>query len=235
MTATVLEARGLVHAFGSRQVLRGVDLSLSRGECVGLLGLNGAGKSTTLAILAGVLAPTAGEVLVDGIRLAQTPSRAKAHLGYLPDVPPLFDDLPVADYLLLAARRHALPSPHDAVARVLDACQLDDVATRPLRDLSKGYQQRVGLAQAIVHAPAVVLLDEPTSGLDPKQLHGMRALIRALTATSAVLLSTHLLAEVQASCDRVAMLHDGVLQALPAHDPALEPMSLALAANGVPT
>lgn len=207
----LLAARGIRRTYGTRIALHGLDLELKRGEVLGFLGQNGAGKSTTLQILAGALAPSAGEVLVCGHSLTQAPAAAKARLGFLPEQPPLYRDLRVDDYLAGCARlrgvkRAALPV---AVARAKARCGLLDVGARVIGHLSKGYQQRVGIAQALVHDPAVVILDEPTAGLDPAQIREVRALIAELGRERAVIVSTHILPEVRALATRILVLHQG--------------------------
>ena len=206
-----LVARGLARRYGTRPALHGIDLTLRRGDCLGLLGLNGAGKSTTLRILTGVIAPHAGSVTICGHDLARDAIAAKRHLGYLPDIPPLFVDASVDDYLALCARLREVADVGPAVERAKRRCGLADVGARLIGNLSKGYQQRIGIAQAIVHEPAVLVLDEPTVGLDPVQIRDVRQLVRELARDRAVILSTHLLAEVQQICSRVAILHEGRL------------------------
>jgi len=208
---SLLLARGLTRRYGPRAALVGLDLTLGRGDCLGLLGLNGAGKSTTLKILAGVLAPHAGSVVIAGHDLARAPLAARRRIGFLPDVPPLFSDMRVDEFLALCARLHEIRDVAAAVTRAKSRCGLDAVGQRLIRNLSKGYQQRVGLAQAIVHEPALLVLDEPTVGLDPVQIRDVRLLIAELAREHAVILSTHLLAEVQQICTRVAVLHEGRL------------------------
>lgn len=201
----------MTRAFGARQAVREVTLSLSRGEVLGLLGPNGAGKTTTMQMITGNLAPSAGEIQVCGIDLLEHPSRAKARIGYLPETPPLYKDLTVDEYLRLAARLHRVAGGKVAAAvqRARERCGLADMATRRIGTLSKGYQQRVGIAQAIVHEPDLVVLDEPTVGLDPNQIREIRTLIRELAGQHAVILSTHILPEVETVCDRVQILHEG--------------------------
>ena len=196
-----------------RRVVRDLTLALAKGEVLGLLGVNGAGKSTTLRMIAGVLAPTTGKVLIDGTDLGEEPELARRRIGYLPEVPPLHVELTVTEYLAFCARLHGLARDADAaVARAIDRCGLGDVRRRLIGALSKGFRQRVGLAQAILHEPALIVLDEPASGLDPVQTLNLRTLVRGFGADHAVVLSTHVLPDVLACCDRVAILHEGVLR-----------------------
>lgn len=199
-----------------RDVVRGLNLELRRGDVLGLLGINGAGKSTTLRMVAGVLAPSSGMVRLDGEDLYEYPERARRRIGYLPEVPPLHAELTPREFLAFCARlrglvRGAVPT---AVARAIERCELGEVRHRPIAALSKGFRQRVGLAQAILHEPALVVLDEPASGLDPVQALKLRELVRGLGAEHAVVLSTHVLSDVAACCDRVAILHRGELRHL---------------------
>lgn len=195
--------------------VRDLGFALERGERVGLLGLNGAGKSTTLDMLAGCLVPDAGEVAIAGHSLADDPLRARALIGYLPDRPPVVDDMRVDAYLALAARLRRVPKAEvgDRVDAAIGECALGEVRRQRIATLSKGYRQRVGIAQAIVHRPALVLLDEPGSGLDPRQSEELRALVRRLGEGAAVIFSTHLLAEVRETCDRILVMHRGALVA----------------------
>lgn len=212
MTAEVLlEATALGRTFGPHAAVRGIDLRVTRGECLALLGLNGAGKTTTLEMLCGVLAPGAGAIRVAGHDLLAAPRAARQCLGYLPETPPLQPDARVTDYLHWAAVVRRIPRSRrrPMVERTLERCCLGDVRRRVIRNLSRGYQQRLGIAQAIVHEPPLVVLDEPTVGLDPRQVQGVRALIGDLRRDHGVILSTHVLADVEAACDRVAILHDG--------------------------
>lgn len=206
----LLEAQGLERRFGERAALRGLDLELRRGEVLGLLGPNGAGKSTTLRILSGTLPPDRGSVRIQGVDLFERPRAAKRALGYLPEHPPLYPDMRVQDYLEFCARLHGLGRSAGAATRAAaERCGLSEVLSRTIGNLSKGYRQRIGIAQAIVHGPAVLILDEPTVGLDPTQLHDMRELIRELGGEYAVVLSSHLLPEVQSLCARVVILNRG--------------------------
>ena len=207
----LLAARGLTRNYGKRQALIEVDLTLHRGEILGFLGENGAGKSTTMQIVSGALAATRGSVAICGHSLTQHPQQAKSQLGYLPEIPPLYADMIVDDYLAACARLNGIaPSAcAGAVAQARARCGLTDVGRRLIGHLSKGYQQRVGVAQAIVHEPQVLILDEPTAGLDPIQIRDMRELIRDLGRARAVMVSTHILPEIRSIATHIVILHHG--------------------------
>ncbi len=207
----LLDASGLGRRFGDRRAVSDVNLKVHRGEVLGLLGLNGAGKTTTIRMLCGTLAPSEGRIQLDGLDLLEQPVRARARLGYLPEIPPLHPETTVEEYLRYAAMVRRLPrrTIPAAVQRALDRCDLGGVRGRLIRNLSKGFHQRIGIAQAIVHDPALIVLDEPTAGLDPRQVTGIRDLIGELRRDHAVLFSSHILPEVQALCDRVTILHRG--------------------------
>jgi ABC-2 type transport system ATP-binding protein len=206
-----VSARELTRRFGGNAAVAALDLDLRRGEVLGLLGPNGAGKTTTMQMLTGNLAPSDGSISICGIDLLEKPVAAKARIGYLPEQPPLYRELRVDEYLRLAARLHRVPRSQleEAIARAKRRCGIADIGARMIGTLSKGYQQRVGIAQAIIHTPDVVILDEPTVGLDPNQIREIRALIRELSDSHSVILSTHILPEVEAVCDRVQILHRG--------------------------
>lgn len=206
-----VSAQGLSRSFGAHTAVDGVSLELKRGEILGFLGPNGAGKTTTMQMLTGNLAPSRGAISICGIDLFERPTAAKARIGYLPETPPLYRELTVAEYVDLAARLHRVVKSARTVAvkNALARCGLTGVAQKLIGTLSKGYQQRVGIAQAVVHRPDVVILDEPTIGLDPNQIREIRELIRELGASHSVILSTHILPEVESVCDRVQILHHG--------------------------
>jgi ABC-2 type transport system ATP-binding protein len=212
-SAVTLSARGLSRRFNVHTAVDLIDLELRRGEVLGFLGPNGAGKSTSMQMLTGNLAPTTGSISICGIDLLEAPVQAKAHIGYLPETPPLYRDLNVREYLDLVARLHRVPGARRraAIDNVLARCGLGDVSRKLIGTLSKGYQQRLGIAQAIVHEPDVIILDEPTVGLDPNQIRDIRALIRELGGAHSIILSTHILPEVEAICDRVQIMHHGRL------------------------
>jgi ABC-2 type transport system ATP-binding protein len=207
----LLQVRGVARRFGAKQVLQGIDFSLRPGEVLGLLGPNGAGKTTCLQILAGTLAPSSGSVAIHGHDMVRAPRAAKRRLGYLPERPPIYPEMQVDDYLAHAAALHGLPTRDiaKAVQRVKRRCGLQQVGPRLLGKLSKGYRQRAGLAQALVHEPDLVILDEPTDGLDPVQIREVRMLIGDLGRSCGVIVSSHALSEVQAVCNRVVILRDG--------------------------
>jgi ABC-2 type transport system ATP-binding protein len=210
-SASTISARGLSRRFGGHLAVNNITLELKRGEVLGLLGPNGAGKTTTMQMLTGNLAPSGGAISICGIDLIDQPIAAKARIGYLPEVPPLYRELRVDEYLKLAAKLHRVPRGEraGAIGTAKQRCGLSDAGRKLIGTMSKGYQQRVGIAQAIVHRPDVVILDEPTIGLDPNQIREIRGLIRELGGAHSVILSTHILPEVEAVCDRVQIMHHG--------------------------
>ncbi|MDR2220761.1 MAG: ABC transporter ATP-binding protein [Methylobacillus sp.] len=213
MTTVTVEANDLTRAYGSHVVVSDVNFNLNKGEVLGFLGPNGAGKSTTMKMLTGNLAPTAGTVKICGIDILEDPKAAKALIGYLPETPPLYRELTVDEMLALSARIHGVT--RGKIKRAVDIAKertgLADMGGRLCENLSTGYQQRVGIAQAIIHSPMVVVLDEPTRGLDPIQIRDIRALIKELGGEHSVILSTHILPEVEMVCDRVQIIHQGKL------------------------
>ena len=211
---TLLRLDSVSRRLAGRLVVENLRLSLDRGTVLGLLGVNGAGKSTTLRMICGVLSPSSGKIDIAGNAMRDHPRAAAALLGYLPEQPPLYAELRVDEYLTFCARLHRFSGSklNAAVDSVIDRCGLGDVRHRLLGNLSKGFQQRAGIAQAIVHDPALIVLDEPASGLDPLQSANIRSLIRELGKDRGVILSTHLIADVNQCCDRVAILHRGKLR-----------------------
>jgi len=214
MNNSIVRVEHLSHRYGGAQwAIRDINLEVSGRGILGLLGSNGAGKSTTMNIICGVLNQTEGAVYINGIDLRQDPSEAKRHLGFLPQKPPLHTDLTVDEYLHYTAhlRSIAPKKMKQAVDAAKDKCGITHFSRRLIRNLSGGYQQRVGIAQAIVHNPRFVVLDEPTNGLDPNQILEVRKLIREIAEERSVLLSTHILSEVQATCDQIRMIEHGQL------------------------
>ncbi len=207
----VIQASNISHHYRQQPSLQQLSLTLVHGEVMALLGTNGAGKTTTLRLLTGDLVPDAGQITINNIDLNLYPLKAKKNLGYLPDTAPLYEDLTVDEYLYYCARIHHMTreQSRQRVQTVKRFCELQSVARRLIKKLSKGYQQRIGIAQAIIHQPRAIILDEPTNGLDPTQIHEMRDLILHLRNEAAVLLSTHHLNDVEQICDRVHMLKQG--------------------------
>jgi len=213
MSEALIQVENLSRYYQNHRAINQLSFTLKAGEVLGFLGPNGAGKSTTMQVISGNLAPSEGEVKIAGHDIIDAPREAKRQLGYLPEHPPLYRDASVDEYLGYCARLHRIPK--RAVAAALDKvkaqCGLEASGRRLIGNLSKGYQQRVGIAQAIIHDPPVVILDEPTVGLDPIQIREIRDLIRSLGSERSVILSTHILSEVQATCDRVQIIRAGEL------------------------
>jgi ABC-2 type transport system ATP-binding protein len=211
----MIEVRDLGKSYRDVQALRGISFRVARGEIVGLVGKNGAGKSTTLTILSGQLLPSAGDARIDGHSVVEAPLEVRRRIGYLPEVPPLYPEMTARGYLRFAAQLRGLGAQQarTRVEEVIARTGLEPVAHRPMRGLSRGYQQRVGIAQAIVHNPPVLLLDEPMAGLDPLQIVQIRELIRSLKAEHTQLFSSHILAEVTQVCDRIVLIDQGQVKA----------------------
>lgn len=209
----LIRMTGITRFFGRFCALQNLSLELSQGEILGMLGPNGAGKSTTMRILSGCLGASRGRVQLNGVDLFKEPLRAKRAIGYLPENPPLYRELTIDEYLGFCARLKTVRRSEikTALDRVKSLCGLENEGNRLIRNLSKGFQQRVGIAQAIIHNPQVIILDEPTSGLDPNQIIEIRELIRTLGKSHGVILSTHILPEVHSVCDRVLILNNGRL------------------------
>ena len=211
----MIRAQDLVRRYGQTIAVDGISFEIPQGEVVGFLGPNGAGKTTTLKILAGFLEPSAGKVFIAGRDSSTSSLDCRRHVGYLPENNPLYEEMGVSEYLEWAARMREVPpeSRGPAIRGGVERCGLGAVLGREIGTLSKGYRQRLGLAGAMIHNPPVLLLDEPTSGLDPNQAMEVRGLIAELRKEKTVLLSTHILSEVRASCDRVIIIHKGKIAA----------------------
>ena len=207
----MIEIQELYKYYGDRRAIGPLSTRIAQGEVVGLLGLNGAGKTTTLRVLACDLLPTSGSVRVAGLDVVERPDEVRAKVGYLPDRPPLYDDMTVREYLSYAARlRNVQPgNVQKRVADVEELTEIGDVRNQLIGSLSHGFKQRVGIAQAIVHGPELVVLDEPISGLDPVQIMEMRELVRGLRGSHTVVVSSHILTEISETCDRILVIDDG--------------------------
>jgi ABC-2 type transport system ATP-binding protein len=202
-------ARNLVKRFGPVTAVESADFEINRGEIVGFLGHNGAGKTTTMRMICGVLPPTSGSILVDGYDIASHRRKAASLVGYLPESSPLYPEMRVREYLGFRARLYGVPDARSAIESAQDRCGLTSASNRLIGQLSRGYRQRVGLAAAILHDPSVLILDEVTSGLDPLQVIEVRKLIEALASERTILISTHILSEVETLCDRIVLFARG--------------------------
>ncbi len=210
----MVEVKNLVKRYGDKLAVNNVSFSVAEGEILGFLGPNGAGKSTTMNIITGYLSSTSGTVTIDGCEILDDPKGAKSKIGYLPELPPLYQDMTVKRYLefVYDLKKVTLPKA-EHLAEICKVTKITDVYGRVIKNLSKGYRQRVGLAQALIGNPPVIILDEPTVGLDPKQIIEMRNLIRGLGKRHTVILSSHVLSEIQAVCDRIVVINNGMLVA----------------------
>lgn len=211
----MIEAQGLTRYYGRFPAVRDASFSIAEREIVGFLGLNGAGKSTILKILAGVLMPSAGTVRVGGVDATEATDVMRRRIGFLPEEPPLYREMRVEEFLRWVGKAKGRTSAQvdAAMPKVLEQCQLEDVRHKVIAELSHGYRKRVGIAQAIIHRPDVVILDEPISGLDPQQIVDMRSVVRSLKESATVLISSHILSEVAQTCDRVLVIHRGKIVA----------------------
>ncbi len=207
----MIEVKNLVKKFGSETILDHLNFEVKKGEVLGFLGPNGAGKTTTMKIITTFWSPTSGQVLVDGIDVVANPLKARQKIGYLPETVPLYDDMRVFEYLYFIAQVRGLSrsAAKKRIKEVVEICGLRSVIRRPIEELSRGYRQRVGLAQAILHEPDILILDEPTTGLDPNQIVEIRELIKKIGKEKTVVFSTHILSEVSATCDRVIIIKQG--------------------------
>ena len=213
MEESIVKIENLSHRYTIQWAIRDINFEITRNGIYGLLGSNGAGKSTTMNIMCGVLRPTEGDVYIKGVSIRENPVEAKRHIGFLPQTPPLHPDLTVTEYLEYCAGLRHVPNKDiaGAVEEVMARCGISHFSKRLIRNLSGGYQQRVGIAQAIIHNPEFVVLDEPTNGLDPNQIVEIRHLIKEIAEDRTVVLSTHILSEVQATCDYIRMIEQGNL------------------------
>ena len=225
--ADMISVQHVSKVFDSQRALDAVTLNIPKGQVLGLLGPNGAGKSTLMRLITGYLPATEGEVQVAGLSVASEAEKTRALVGYLPEHNPLYLEMYVREYLVFVAGLHRLKNVHQRVEEVIAEVGLAPEAHKQISQLSKGYRQRVGLAQALIHRPEVLILDEPTSGLDPNQLDEIRALIRNVGRDRTVILSTHIMQEVEAMCDRVVLIRKGRLVAdAPTADFAARPGGL---------
>jgi ABC-2 type transport system ATP-binding protein len=207
----MITVEGLTHYYGERRAVEGLSFTIQANEIVGVLGLNGAGRSTTLKVLAGLVIPTAGTVTIGGTDLVSASAEFRSRIGYLPEDPPLYKEMTVSEFLLYVGQLKGRSAAEvmAELPRVLETCQLKHVEHRVIQELSHGYRKRVGIAQAIIHRPELVILDEPISGLDPKQIAEMRSVVRALGKQCTVLISSHILSEISETCDRLLVLNGG--------------------------
>ena len=210
----MIEVRNLTKRYGDKLAVNDISFKVEKGEILGFLGPNGAGKSTTMNMLTGYISSTSGDVLIDGVNILDDPKKAKANIGYLPEIPPLYVDMTVEAYLGFVYDMKKCKLPRKAHLKdVCGLCKIEDVRGRIIKNLSKGYRQRVGLAQALINNPPVLILDEPTVGLDPNQIIEIRSLIKKLGKKHTVILSSHILPEIQAVCDRIIIINRGMVAA----------------------
>jgi ABC-2 type transport system ATP-binding protein len=197
--------------YGAVRAVDGITLEIGRGEIVGFIGPNGAGKSTTMRMITGFMPPTSGKLTVGGVDAVAEPKTAKAKIGYLPESAAVYTDMEVTDFLRFMGKMHGLPPTtlRQRLKVVICQCQIEKVLGRKINTLSKGYRQRVGLAQALLHDPEILILDEPTVGLDPNQIIDVRGVIREISHNKTILLSTHILSEVEAICQRIVLINEG--------------------------
>jgi ABC-2 type transport system ATP-binding protein len=207
----MIEVNGLSKEFGTVKAVDQVSFSVPKGQILGFLGPNGAGKSTTMKMLTGFIEPTAGQATIGGFDISSEPLAVKRQLGYLPESAPSYQEMTVFEFLDFVAEIRGVSDREAAVRKMRSVCFLEQVWHKPIETLSKGYRQRVGFAQALIHDPPVLILDEPTDGLDPNQKHEVRELIKSMGQNKTIILSTHILEEVEAVCERVIIIADGRL------------------------
>ncbi|WP_099291032.1 MULTISPECIES: ABC transporter ATP-binding protein [unclassified Butyricimonas] len=239
MEEAIVKVEHLSHRYSVQWAIRDIDFEITKNGIYGLLGSNGAGKSTTMNIMCGVLKQTEGDVFIKGVSVSKNPVEAKRHIGFLPQVPPLHPDLTVEEYLEYCAELRHIPDREvkKAIKEVMERCGISHFAKRVIHNLSGGYQQRVGIAQAIIHKPELVIFDEPTNGLDPNQIVEVRHLIKEIAQERTVILSTHILTEVQATCDYIRMIEQGSLVfsgTVNEFDNYLQPNTLVVSLAAVP-
>ena len=236
---TLISINGLTKFYGPKKAIEDVSFDVHHAEILGLLGPNGAGKSTTMQIICGVIAANNGSVNIAGHDIIDAPKQAKQNIGFLPEQLPLYGDLTVDEYLLYSAKLRGIKKQNinDLIISCKKRCGLENTGKRLIQNLSKGYKQRVGIAQAIIHMPSIIILDEPTSGLDPKQILEIRELMRELSKVHSIIISTHILSEVEAICDRVLIINEGnivldqYLKELLANNNSLESVFLRLTSD----
>lgn len=240
MENSILSIKNLSHRYSSSWAIRDIDLEINRTGILGLLGSNGAGKSTTMNIMCGVLNQTEGTVLINGIDIREQPELAKRQIGFLPQTPPLYLDLTVDEYLIYTAelRRMDAMAIKPALEEAKDRCGITHFSNRLIKNLSGGYRQRVGIAQSIIHKPKLVVMDEPTNGLDPNQITEVRTLIKEIAVEHAVIFSSHVLSEVQMLCKEIKMIADGKIvfsDTMDAFNNYVEPHSVQMHMENPPT
>ena len=205
----MIQVENLVKYYKDFKAVDNISFSIDKSEIVGLLGPNGAGKTTTIRTLCGYLAPTSGKIKINGSYIQENPLAAKRAIGYLPESAPLYDDMIVYDYLLLIAKLRQIENKQERIREIVSLCGLKAVIAKNISELSKGYRQRVGLAHALMGDPEILILDEPTSGLDPNQIIEIRELIKKIGRTKTIILSSHILSEVEVTCDRIIIVSNG--------------------------
>ena len=240
MEDCIVKVEHVSHRYSVQWAVNDVSFEISRNGIYGMLGSNGAGKSTLMNILCGVLRQTKGEVFINGVNVREHPIEAKKHIGFMPQQPPLYNDMTVEEYLSYTADLRHIPQREvkEAVERVLTLCDITRFRNRLIKNLSGGYQQRVSIAQALVHKPALVIFDEPTNGLDPNQILEIRNLIKNIAKDCTVILSTHILKEIQAVCDHILMIGQGKLVfagTIEEFDNYIEPDALLVTLRNTPS